>query len=203
MFGPDEAKWHEEGHSRIGIFMKMMRLIREEIGDSLWLCCGSPLLPPIGLCDAMRIGRDVGVKWSGNQSAESLLRDQTTRNYMGGIFWQADPDCVLLRARFHELTDSQVDSLAWFAGLGGGIVMTSDQLDEVPESRRKLLAKLIGDGTPFQCDFPELGNEPDAVLVQRAGILLNLFNTGSTDETRVVDGQAITLAPYESKQVVR
>ncbi len=35
--------------------------------------------------------------------------------------------------------------------------MTSDQLDEVPEARRALLADLAGDGAPFQCDFPLLG----------------------------------------------
>ena len=201
MFGPDEAKWHRDGQSRIGIFMKMMRLIREEIRDATWLCCGAPLLPPVGYCDAMRIGRDVGVKWSGNQSAESLLRDQTARNYMNGIFWQADPDCILLRDRFHELTDAQVNSLTWFAGLAGGIVMTSDHLDEVPQDRRELLASLIGDGAPFQCDFPELGNEPDAVLVQRAGKVLNLFNTGASATTRVVEGRSIVLGPFESRQV--
>jgi len=49
--------------------------------------------------DAVRIGRDVGVSWRGNQSAQSLLRDQTSRNFANGIFWQADPDCILLLRR--------------------------------------------------------------------------------------------------------
>lgn len=205
IYGPDEAVWHEDGLSRIEIWMRMARLIREEIGDALWLCCGAPLLPPIGLCDAMRIGRDIGPRWSGDQSAAALLRDQTTRNFMHGIFWQADPDCILLRDRFHELTDPQVLSLALLAGLSGGVLMTSDQLDEVPEARRRLLAELSADGRAFTCDFPELGNEPDAVLVQRVTdgnrVVLNLFNTGDAPATRVVGGNSIVLAPYESRRV--
>ena len=60
-----------------------------------------------------------------------LLRDQLTRNHASGILWQADPDCILLRDRFHELSDQQVRSLALFAGLAGGVLMTSDKLDEL------------------------------------------------------------------------
>lgn len=208
MFGPDEARWYEEGHSRIAVWMKMARLIREEIGeDALWLCCGAPLLPPVGLCDAMRIGRDVGPKWSGDQSAQALLRDQTTRNFMHGILWQADPDCILLRDRFHELSDDQVDSLAWFAGLAGGVLMTSDHLGEVPRARRELLAELAGDGRAFRCDFPALGDERVGVLVQRVTrpdgtIVLNVFNTTGQQMERDVDGSRVMLPPYGSRRVI-
>ena len=63
----------------------MARLIREEIGDALWLGCGAPSgrRRPV---DAMRIGRDIGVSWEGHYSAESLLRDQASRNFGNGIF---------------------------------------------------------------------------------------------------------------------
>jgi len=209
-YGPEEAVWHEDGLSRIGIWMKMARLIREEIGDAQWLLCGSPIWAPVGLVDAMRIGRDIGVSWKGHYSAESLLRDQTARNFASGILWQADPDCILLRDRFHELSDDQVQSLALFAGLAGGVLMTSDQLDEVPEPRRKLLAELAGDGRPFNCEFPLLGqtalryrlgaaptgapmavSEGDPLLVQRVRrpdgtVLVNVFNTGDDATERLI-----------------
>jgi hypothetical protein len=215
MYGPDEAVWHDEGLSRIAIWMKMARLIREEIGDALWLCCGSPIWAPVGLVDAMRIGRDIGVTWKGHYSAESLLRDQTARNFANGILWQADPDCILLRDRFHELSEDQVHALATFAGLAGGVLMTSDQLDEVPEPRRQLLAELAGDGRPFQCDFPLLGktalhyrlgtaptgqpmavSEGDPLIVQRVRrgdgrVLINVFNTGDEPMERLVGWELI------------
>ncbi|MGV3649807.1 MAG: glycoside hydrolase family 36 protein [Devosia sp.] len=210
MYGPDTARWHRDGLSRIEIWMTMARLIREEIGESQWLLCGSPLWAPVGLCDALRIGRDIGVSWHGHYSAESLLRDQASRNFANGILWQADPDCILLRDRFHQLTDAQVHSLARYAGLSGGVLMTSDQLDEVPSARRALLAELAGDGAPFACDFPELGRaslrykpghapdgspraiaEGDPVLVQRirgkdGSVRINLFNTSDRPTTRLL-----------------
>ena len=36
-YGPDQARWHQSGLSRMAVWMRMARLIREEIGDSLWL----------------------------------------------------------------------------------------------------------------------------------------------------------------------
>lgn len=224
-YGPEEAAWHRDGLSRMAIWMIMARLIREEIGEALWLCCGAPLWAPVGLVDGMRIGRDIGVSWTGHYSAQSLLRDQTARNFANGVLWQADPDCILLRERFHELSDDQVHALAVFAGLAGGVLMTSEQLDEVPEPRRALLAELGGDGKPFQCEFPRLGqgalryrlgtapngqpmavSEGDPVLLQRVrrpdgSVLLNVFNTGDEPVERLVAwsdfGATVALAVRE------
>jgi len=210
IYGADEAVWHEPDLTRIEIWMRMIRLIREEIGDAFLLCCGAPLWAPIGYADAMRIGRDVGVSWSGHYSAQSLLRDQTARNFANGILWQSDPDCILLRERFHELSDDQIDSLIHFAGLAGGIVMTSDQLAEVPPERRALLAALLRETAPTPCHFPELGRSAlrytlstgptgkpmavahaDPVLIQTVArsdgtILVNVFNTGDHTTERLV-----------------
>jgi alpha-galactosidase len=221
-YGPEEAIWQEAGLSRMAIWMRMARLIREEIGDAKWLLCGSPIWAPVGLCDAMRTGRDIGVSWEGHYSAQSLLRDQTTRNFANGILWQADPDCILLRDRFHDLSNHQVHSLATFAGLAGGVLMTSDQLDEVPEERRALLHELADDGAPFQCDFPELGQSSltytlgtapngkpmgishgDPVLIQRVRrgdgtTLVNVFNTGNAPVQRTFAGRAVELRPHQS-----
>lgn len=155
-YGPDRAAWHQPGQSRIAIWRKMGAIIREEIGDAIWLGCGCPLWASVGLVDAVRIGRDVGAKWSGEQSAESLLRDQATRNHAAGRLWQADPDCILLRERFHDLTDDQVRGLAILAGLSGGVLMTSDTLDELPQARAALfdwIARLQVE----RCSYPSLG----------------------------------------------
>lgn len=178
-YGPDEARWHENGLSRVQIWRRMAALIREEIGDALWLGCGCPLWASVGFVDALRIGRDIGVSWNGDYSAESLLRDQLTRNHAANILWQADPDCVLLRDGFHELSDEEVRSLMLFAGLAGGVLMTSDKLDEVPKDRASLFAALLAE-RKLQSDFPELGNA-EGLIVQRArradgSVLLNVFN---------------------------
>jgi hypothetical protein len=209
--GPKQARWHEQGLSRVEIWMRMVRLIREEIGDALWLASGSPIWAPIGWVDAVRIGRDIGVSWKGHYSAESLLRDQAARNFANGIFWQADPDCILLRERFHDLTDDEVRSLAMFAGLAGGVLMTSDQLEEVSAERGNLFAELARTAQVRPCDFPRLGqdalrhrmsvghtgkptvvSEGDCVLVQRlrqpdGAVLIHLFNTADEAADRLVE----------------
>jgi hypothetical protein len=113
-----------------------------------------------------------------------------------------------LRNRFHELTDTEVRSLAAFAALSGGLLMTSDQLDEVSPERRELLAQLVGDGKARTCSFPQLGHA-DPVLVQQVpqpdgSVLINLFNTAETAADRVVPGDAargmrVSLAPHEAR----
>lgn len=209
-YGPARARWHTPGLSRMEVWMRMVRLIREEINDALWLGCGGPIWAPVGWMDAVRIGRDIGVSWKGHYSAESLLRDQTSRNFANGILWQADPDCILLRDRFHDLTDTEVRSLATFAALSGGVLMTSDQLDDVPPARRALFAGFARDSQARTCDFPLLGQTPlrhsagvghtgvpvvvsegDPVLVQRVrlddgSVRLNVFNTGDEAAQRTI-----------------
>ena len=179
-YGPAEACWHERGLSRVEIWRRMATIIREEIADSLWLGCGCPLWASVGLVDAVRIGRDIGVTWNGEYSAESLLRDLLTRNHASGILWQADPDCVLLRNHFHELTDDEVRSLLLFAGLSGGVLVTSDKLDEVPPYRAKTFAELLLLGK-LKCRFPELGRDDGPLIVQEAtlgegGAYVSFFN---------------------------
>jgi alpha-galactosidase len=199
-YGPDRAVWHEPGLSRIAIWRRMAELIREEIGDALWLGCGCPLWASVGLVDAMRIGRDIGVSWKGDYSAESLLRDQVTRNHASGVLWQADPDCILLRDRFHELSDEQVRSLALFAGLAGGVLMSSDKLDELSSERAELFATLLRERR-LTSTFPNLAtHHRDGVIVQQVrrpdgSGLVNQFNTRGA-EASTAEG---ALPPYGSR----
>lgn len=156
--GPDTARWHTAGLSRIAIWRRMAALIREEIGeDSLWLGCGCPLWASVGFVDAMRIGRDIGISWNGEYSAESLLRDQLTRSHAANVLWQADPDCILLRDRYHDMSDEQVHSLAQFAANAGGVLMTSDHLGNLSAARQKLFADALRNDV-IACHYPKLGN---------------------------------------------
>ena len=156
----------------------------------------------VGYVDAARIGRDIGVSWHGEYSAESLLRDQLTRNHASGILWQADPDCVLLRQRFHHLTDDEVRSLLVFAGLSGGVLMTSDKLDEIPPAHAELFAALLRESR-LDCRFGELGsNEPMIVqLARRAdgSTIMNWFNGGDVARTIATSDGEVRLLPHASK----
>ena len=73
----EDGIFHAPGMSRIEIWRRFTEMIREEIGeDAIWLGCGQPLWPSIGLVDGIRIGGDVGVSWRGQLSAQLLLLDQ-------------------------------------------------------------------------------------------------------------------------------
>jgi alpha-galactosidase len=202
-YGPDQAVWHEPGLSRVEIWRRMAAIIREEIGDALWLGCGCPLWASVGFVDAVRVGRDVGVSWHGEYSAESLVRDLQTRNHASGILWQADPDCVLLRDRFHHLSNEEVRSLLLFAGLSGGVLMTSDKLDEIPKARAALFADLLRERS-LSCDFPELGSSGPIVL-QRSerpdgAVQINIFNpTDKIEQFRsgnILAGDDLNIEPH-------
>lgn len=155
-YGPDRVLWHTPGMTRIEIWRRVAEMIREEIGDALWLGCGCPLWASIGLVDGVRIGRDVGVAWSRDYSAQSLLRDQSCRNFANHILWQSDTDCVLLRERFSDLSEEEIKSLALYAGMTGGVMMTSDYLGELSSDRLRLWALLLSEQRA-SCDFPLLG----------------------------------------------
>jgi hypothetical protein len=165
-YGPDRAIFHTPGMTRIENFNRVVKMIRQEIGnDALWLGCGCPLWATIGLVDGVRIGGDVGVDWSGGLSAQSLLRDQSTRNFGNHILWQIDPDCVLLRQHFHNLSNAEVDALAIYAGMSGGVMMTSDHLGELGEERLRLW-KLLLEPTRKRCNYPLLGQTPLSYISQ-------------------------------------
>ncbi len=214
-YGPDRASRHRPGMTRIEIWRQVAGMIREEIGEALWLGCGCPLWASAGLVDAVRIGGDVGVEWRGNNSAQSLLGDLATRSFGNGILWQVDPDCILLRERFHYLTDAEVRSLALYAGMAGGVMMTSDDLAALSPDRLRLW-KLVLQAGPAPGRFPLLGqsricykrgptgHEPaaDPVLVQvRSGWLdgrnpafaVLAFNTGDHPVQRTLPLEALGL----------
>jgi hypothetical protein len=156
-YGPDRAIFHTAGMTRIENFQRVAKMIRQEIGNhAIWLGCGCPLWASIGLVDSVRIGGDVGVEWHGGLSAQSLLRDLATRNFGNHILWQIDPDCVLLRERFHNLSDDEIEALALYAGMSGGVMVTSDHLGEISEERLRLW-KLLLNPVRKHCNNPLLG----------------------------------------------
>lgn len=60
-----------------------LEVLRDAMGaDAYFLTCGTPILPSLGLCDAIRIGADVSGKWEDPRDAVLLYNPTTpgTRN---------------------------------------------------------------------------------------------------------------------------
>ncbi len=195
--GPEHARYHRPGLTRIEIWRRVATMIREEIGEALWLGCGCPLWPAVGLVDAMRIGRDMVVSWDGERAARSILGDLQRRNFANGILWQMDPDCLLLRERFHHLDDGELRALALYAGLAGGALITSDSLAELPPERLRLFRFLL-QLPPGTAGFPLLGAEDEELLVLLRPwgdeTLLFALNAGERPLRRRLDLAALGIA---------
>ncbi len=94
-----------------------LKVIREALGDAYFLTCGAPILPSIGLCDALRVGPDVAEHWTshrddnllGNFAApgtRNALRTTLHRLWLAPLL-HTDPDVVYFRSRVNGLTQEQ------------------------------------------------------------------------------------------------
>ena len=94
-----------------------LKVIRRALGDAYFLTCGAPILPSIGLCDAMRIGPDVAAHFSSHRDDDLLmnfaapglrnaLRTSLHRLWLAPLL-HTDPDVVYFRTRQNGLSAEQ------------------------------------------------------------------------------------------------
>ncbi len=191
--GPDQAIYYTPGLTRMEIWRRVAEMIRAEIGpDATWLGSGCPLWASIGLLDGIRISGDVGTSWEGQFSPQSLLQDLATRNFANNILWQVDPDSVLLRNSYHSLDDLEVRSLAIYAGMSGGVIMTSDDLADLSPDRMRLW-KLLLNPNRTTSSFPLLGQSPVAYELVPCGPQGRQF----THASRQLDPVSVQVRPPE------
>lgn len=105
-----------------------LEVLRQGMGDAFFLACGAPIIPSLGLCDAIRIGPDVAAYWVNppyqnvsGWSAPGLknaVRTSVHRLWLRPLV-HLDPDVVYFRHRASRLTEEQKSlqrDLAWICG---------------------------------------------------------------------------------------
>ncbi|MFF4034103.1 glycoside hydrolase family 36 protein [Streptomyces sviceus] len=123
-----------------------IRLIREAIGSQAYLLgCGAPILPSVGLFDAMRVSPDTAphrrpeaddYSQPGQDPAEFT---GAGRQWQHGRLWVNDPDCLMARpaVETRERWAAHVEAT-------GGLMASSDRLLSLDlwgvETTRRLLA---------------------------------------------------------------
>jgi alpha-galactosidase len=133
----------------IQAYRQGLAAIRAAIGDGFLLGCGAPLLPSVGFVDGMRIGEDTAPFWDSSKAtlegvnAYHALRNAILRSFMHRKWWLNDPDCLLLRTRDIDLTESERALYARAAGALDNMIIESDDLELVDDAGRALLEEAI------------------------------------------------------------
>lgn len=150
----------------VEVMRDTLAMIRSVIGeDSYLLGSIAPFMPCIGYMDGMRIASDMGAQWTeGAFGPSNLLRELPFDNYFNNVFWQNDPDAVILRDFGTHLTDEESWSLALLQALSGGIITTSDPVEKLPEKRRELL-RLIRPAGRVRAELPYLTEQREELVI--------------------------------------
>jgi alpha-galactosidase len=203
------------------IMYEAMSFLREIAGNKIILGCGVPLGCSFGLVDYCRIGGDVALKWEDKLltllgyrervSTLNSLRSTIGRRHLNGrAFWN-DPDVFILRSTTNQLTPDQRYTLLLLNLIFGGLVFTSDNLNEYTSEELQL----------FQSIFPQ--QEKQIHKVVSGKIVEIYFSIGEYDYLtlsnlgkeilsftlinqnyikkggeKIAGGTTIVLKPYES-----
>jgi alpha-galactosidase len=130
-----------------------LKVLREAMGENtFFLACGAPIVPSLGLCDALRIGPDVAGEWENVRDAV-LLYNPTTPGTKNAIrttihrLWlsplvQTDPDVVYFRSIDCSL-NSQQKSMLQDLALICNFKATSDLPQWLTENDRKAINNFL------------------------------------------------------------
>ncbi len=107
-----------ENLPREAAYRSGMKVMREAMGEeAFFLACGAPILPSLGLCDALRIGPDAAREWEsrrdaillGNFStpgAKNAVRTTLHRLWLSPLV-HTDPDVAYFASKGNSLTSDQ------------------------------------------------------------------------------------------------
>jgi alpha-galactosidase len=146
--------------SGIDAYRHGVELIRSAIGDAYLLGCGAPILPSVGLVDAMRVSPDTAPHRDPDDgdlsqpSSRAAMLTGRGRAYQHGRFWVNDPDCLIVRPAMED-REAWAKHVARFGGLRSSSDRIADLDDWGMERTRTLL------GTPPPATFvPSSGVTP-------------------------------------------
>jgi hypothetical protein len=171
----------------------LLQMIREEIGpDAFWLGCISNYAPMIGFADAMRISWDIGANWN---YAQNFFQEVQGQQYFNNVWWQNDPDAIILRSEYNHMSENETESLALYMGMLGGAVNTSDLFHTIPEKNLEIFRMLEPGDQKKTATFPFMANPGKIDVLKRelkpgkawAVLFFNKENSATTELFRLSD----------------
>ena len=141
------GRLHDPKATRIEAYRRGMQAIRRGAGNAFILGCNHPIWPSFGLIDGSRSSGDIKRTW---ENFKRQARQTLSRNWQNGTLWWNDPDAVLLTG---ALSDAEYQFHATAAYASGGMVLSGDDLTNIPPHRLAMLRKLLpptGTAAKFQ-----------------------------------------------------
>jgi alpha-galactosidase len=135
---------HDPDATPITAYRSGLALIRDVMGEDAYLLgCGAPMLPSVGLVDAMRVSPDTFHE--GGEDGSQGLRGRMSleaRAWQHGRLWTTDPDCLVARPEF-ALRDEWARVVLEAPGLRG----FSDRIAELDDHGLRLVNRVLEERT--------------------------------------------------------
>jgi hypothetical protein len=150
--GSDKVIRFAPGKTSLEYQKEFFDMIRQEIGqESFWLGCIAPFGPMIGYVDAMRISADMHPNWGGGTS---MFEESKGAQHINNVWWQNDPDAMILREKYTDLSELETRSQALWMGMLGGVINTSDLFYELPKRTTELFRFFEPGNMKYHTSFP-------------------------------------------------
>ena len=136
-----DAVFHDPSKTNIEAYRDGLKLVRKAAGRDVYILgCNiaqnmRTLGASIGLVDGMRVGSDIGARWSGILSGATM---GTRLYFMHNRLWHNDPDCLMLR---EPLTLDQARAWGSWIGISGQLNIASEWLPGLPDDRLDIIRR--------------------------------------------------------------
>lgn len=182
---------HTPGKTSVEYYRDILKMIRESIGeDAKWLGCIAPFIPSLGFVDIMRVAGDVGAQWEEDGFGPSnMIQELVADQYFNNVYWQNDPDAVMLRDFHISLKPAQIEALALLAAMSGSTIYTSDPIHKIGKDRLDFL-RFIRPRHLVNAEYPFWSEQNDEIcILQRlkGRTLVFFFNPTNAKVVRPFD----------------
>jgi alpha-galactosidase len=177
----------KSGVSRVAAYRMGLEAIRRGAGEGVYILgCGAPLMPSVGLVDAMRVGPDTAPLWD-DWTRSTYTKDTTGPSCRNAIktvnsrwyqtpWYRIDADIVFFRSRQNLLQPHERRALEHLVDIGGGLRATSDPLRILEPSELEALRAFLERHTQPQSPR-DLYSSPDPLPTQFQTVTFNWSDT--------------------------